>query len=70
MKGGPGTVYTTIKDSVFFLTIKILDPSPATTLFGDTVLLPAFSIMSLSLTHTSVDCVSCSPDDVTCQCHG
>jgi len=47
MKGGPGTVYVTKKDSVFFLTIKLLSQSPATKLFGD-----------VSLVFTTSDCDS------------
>ena len=35
MRGNPGAVYVTKVDSIFFLTIKILEQGPATTLFGN-----------------------------------
>jgi len=44
-------VYTTIRDSVFFLTIKIIEATPGTTLFGEVVLLQAFSVISHTYRH-------------------
>ena len=59
MKGDPNTVYETTKDNVFFLTIKIIEASPATTLFGDWLYLCLFSPAKPTQTHTHAHTHTC-----------